>query len=291
MSYGYDQPRRGLGFRLWPILMAILVAAVMMFRGCQEGPFGRKQIVALTPQEETALGAQAFQQILRESDVIQQGPIVDVVQHIGRRIAKAAQSPRVLALMRMEPQQFDWQFRVIRNPQANAFCLPGGKVVVYTGILPVCQNEAALACVMGHEIGHALAHHGAERMAHEKLAQIGQLAVAQSFGNMDPYQQRQIYAVLGAGSRYGVLLPFSRKHESEADHIGILLMAEAGYDPRESIRFWQRMEKQSGGKVPEFSSTHPSHETRAHDLQGWLSEAMLLYQEADQQPSRPFIFK
>ncbi len=291
MSLGHSHSRQPLGFRLAPLLLALIAAGFMMLRGCQEGPFGRSQIVALSPDQEAALGAQAFQQILRESDVVRQGPIVDVVENIGRRIAQSAQSPRVLEAMRMKPQQFAWEFRVVRHPQANAFCLPGGKVVVYTGILPVCQNEAALACVMGHEIAHALAHHGAERMAHQQLTQLGQVALAQSFSNLEREQQWQLYAILGAGSRYGVLLPFSRKHESEADHMGMLLMADAGYDPRESIRFWQRMKQSSGSSVPAFASTHPSHETRANDLQGWLSEAMPLYQSSEQQPNRPFRFQ
>jgi predicted Zn-dependent protease len=154
---------------------------------------------------------------------------------------------------------------------------------VYTGIVPVAQTEEGLATVLGHEIGHALAHHGAERMAQQQLVRLGQAAVAQSLSDLDPRQQREIMGLLGAGSQFGILLPFSRKHESEADHIGLLLMAAAGYDPNEAIHFWKRMESVGGGKRSEFTSTHPSHEHRARDLEHWLVEAEPLYAASDKQ--------
>src|SRR5262249_7308555 len=143
--------------------------------------------------------------------------------------------------------KLEWEFTVIRSRQVNAFCLPGGKVAVYTGILPVCRTDAGLAVVLGHEIGHALARHGAERMAQQELVQVGQVAVASSLGSLDPQKQQLILGVLGAGAQVGVLLPFSREHESEADHIGIILMAAAGYDPDEAPRFWVRMTEASKG--------------------------------------------
>jgi predicted Zn-dependent protease len=282
MSSG--QPSSNLRIRLLPILFALIVAGIMIARGWQAGPFGRHQIVALSPQQESQLGAQAFQQVLQESDVVRDGPIVSVVRRIGGRIADASNNKEVLSLLRLQPQRFQWEYRVVRSSQVNAFCLPGGKVVVYTGILPVAETEDGLATVLGHEIGHALAHHGAERMAQQQLVQLGQAAVAQSIGDLDPQQQRQLMGLLGAGSQFGILLPFSRKHESEADHIGLLLMAAAGYNPREAVEFWQRMEKVGGGKrPPEFSSTHPSHEHRASDLRHWLTEAEPLYDQSEKQ--------
>jgi len=149
--------------------------------------------------------------------------------------------------------------------------------VVYTGILPVCETESGLATVMGHEIAHALAHHGAERMAQQQLAEIGQLAVASSFGDLHPEQRRQILSLYNVGAQYG-LLKYSRTHESEADHLGVVLMAAAGYDPRESVKFWTRMDKQTGGsRQLEFTSTHPSHETRVRDLENWQPEAKTFY--------------
>src|SRR5262249_50331136 len=149
----------------------------------------------------------------------------------------ASVDPEVLKALKLKPQKFNWDYRVVRSKQVNAFCLPGGKVMVYTGIVPVAVDENGLATVMGHEIGHALAHHGAERVAQQQLVTIGQQAVGASLSDLDPQQQMQIMALLGAGSQYGILLPYSRKHESEADHIGILLMAAAGYDPRATIGF------------------------------------------------------
>ncbi len=281
MSSG--QPPRTIRIRLLPILLALIAAGIIIARGWQAGPFGRHQVVALTPEQEAQLGAQAFQQTLQESEVVRDGPIVAVVRRIGGRLAEASNNKDVLTALRLKPQRFRWEYSVVRSREVNAFCLPGGKVVVYTGILPVAETEDGLATVLGHEIGHALAHHGAERMAQQQLVRLGQVAVAQSLGDLDPQQQREIMGLLGAGSQFGILLPFSRKHESEADHIGLLLMAAAGYDPRESIHFWQRMERVGGQKRSEFTSTHPSHEHRARDLQRWLTEAEPLYAASDKQ--------
>jgi predicted Zn-dependent protease len=277
------QPARNVQIRLLPILLPLIVAGLIIARGWQAGPFGRHQIVALTPDQESRLGAQAFQQTLQESQVVRDGPIVAVVRRIGGRLAEASNNKGVLSALRLKPQRFRWEYSVVRSSQANAFCLPGGKVVVYTGILPVAETEDGLATVLGHEIGHALAHHGAERMAQQQLVRLGQVAVAQSLGDLDPQRQREILSLLGAGSQFGILLPFSRKHESEADHIGLLLMAAAGYDPSESIHFWQRMESIGGGRRNEFTSTHPSHEHRVRDLKRWLAEAEPLYAASDKQ--------
>src|SRR5262245_44736699 len=242
MSYG-NGPRGGSPLRFLPILLALVAAGVMVIRGCDQGPFGRHRVVGLSPAEETRLGAQAFEQVLGDSDVIRSAPAAEAVQRVASRIAEASARPDVAQALGIQPRKFDWEFRLVRSNQVNAFCLPGGQVVVYTGILPVAETEAGLATVLGHEIGHALARHSAERMAQQQLVRLGQVAVAGSIGDLSPEQQRQVMAVLGAGSQVGVLLPFSRKHESEADHIGLILMAAAGYDPREAPRFWERMQR------------------------------------------------
>jgi predicted Zn-dependent protease len=273
--------------RLLPLLAGLIGVVAFIFYGCQEGPFGRRQLVTISPQQEAALGAQAFQEVLQKSDVVSSGPVVDAVRQIGRRLATAADQPEFRRALHLNDTKFDWDFRVVRSKQVNAFCLPGGKVVVYTGILPVCQTEGALAAVMGHEIGHALARHGAERMAQQQAVQIAETAAAASLGDMDPDKQREIMGLLGAGASVGVLLPFSRKHESEADHIGVLMMAAAGYDPSEAAEFWQRMEKQTGTHTPEFLSTHPSHATRIQEIRGWLPEAQKFYEQSVPQRSRP----
>jgi predicted Zn-dependent protease len=286
MSY-YEGPREPR-LRLLPLLIGLIAIAAVAAKGCQQGPFGRHQVVALNGQEEAALGAQAFQKVLTESSVEQGDDVVRAVRRVAGRIEASAENPNVLRTVGLKPQQFNWEVRVIRSSQVNAFCLPGGKVVVYTGILPVAKTESGLATVLGHEIGHALAHHGAERMAQQQMVAIGQQAVIGSMSDMDPRNQRAVLGVLGTGSQLGILLPFSRKHESEADHIGLLLMAGAGYDPRQAIAFWGRMEKMAGDrKVSEFMSTHPSHERRAHDLEGWLTEAMPLYQVSDKARDAP----
>jgi len=287
MSFGMSGERRG-GLKLWPILIGLAVIGVTALKGCQEGPFGRHQIVAFGPQEEAALGAQSFAEVLKTSDVVRSGPAVEVVRRLASQLAAAAEMPEVLDEIKLARQEFEWDARVVRDKQVNAFCLPGGKIVVYTGIIPVARTESALAAVMGHEISHALAHHGAERMAQQKLVQIGQLAVAGSVSDMDPAQQRQVMVALGAGSKFGILLPFSRKHESEADRMGLILMAAAGHHPKHAIELWQRMAENSRGAPAEWMSTHPSHETRIADLERLQEEAMPFYNRARQkQPDRP----
>jgi len=274
----YGRGPRRLGVRLLPLLLAGLAAAFIAFKGCQEGPFGRQQIVALNPQQEQQLGLEAYQEVLGKSDVVRDGPAVTTVKRVTGRLVGAVRNPEFLRAVGLkEPPDYSWDVRLVRSEQVNAFCLPGGKMVVYTAILPVCQTDAGLATVMGHEIAHALAQHGAERMAQTQMVNIGMTAAGGALGNMDPNDRAKIMAVLNAGAKFGIL-KYSRSHESEADHVGLLLMAAAGYDPRESVKFWERMRKMAGGgKTPEFLSTHPSHETRIRDLENWMPQALSLY--------------
>jgi predicted Zn-dependent protease len=263
--------------RMLPLLVAAGMAAIVAWQGCQQGPFGRKQIVALNPQQEQQLGGQAFQQVLTQNqgNVIVNGPAADAVQEITRRLVKATANPAFLHIVGLhEPPDFQWDVRLVQSKEVNAFCLPGGKMVVYTGIMPVAKTHAGSATVMGHEISHALAHHGAERMAQEKVVQILMGGAAGSLSDMDPQQQQQVMQVLNAGAKFGIL-KYSRKHETEADHMGLYLMAAAGYNPQSTVKFWERMQAatKGGGGTPEFMSTHPSHETRIRDLMSWLPEA------------------
>ena len=170
----------------------------------------------MSREQEAALGFQSYRQILNQEAVLQSGEIVDQVREIGRRIAAVSEDPG-----------FDWEFNVIQSDQANAFCLPGGKVAVYTGIIPVAKNIDGLAAIMGHEIAHAIARHGAERMAHQKLMQFGTLAAGMALSDMDRTTQTAVMGALGVGAQYGVLLPFSRDHESEADYIGLVYSAKS----------------------------------------------------------------
>ncbi len=254
------------GFRWWPIVLFGIFLAYYYFSNQQEVPLtGRTQLVDISREQEMALGLQSYNQILSQSRVVSRGEAVDVVRGIGLRIAKAAAD--------VDPG-FQWDFNVIDSEQANAFALPGGKVAVYTGILPVAQNADGLAAVMGHEIAHAIARHGAERMAYQKLVQFGTMAASVALGGMDINTQRAVMGALGVGSQYGVLLPFSRKHETEADYMGLIFLARACFDPTEAPRLWQRMGKLSKGAPEEFMSTHPSHETRIRQFQEWMPMAL-----------------
>lgn len=259
--------------RLLPIVGFALYFAWYYFSNQQEVPLtGRSQLVDMSREQEAALGLQSYQDILSRSNVMRSGQEVDVVREIGRRIALAARD--------VDPG-FQWEFNVIRSDQANAFALPGGKVAVYTGILPVAESVDGLAIIMGHEVAHAIARHGAERMAHNKLVQIGSVAASFALGDMDISTQQAVMGALGVGAQYGVLLPFSRDHESEADYIGLLLAARACFDPTEAPALWERMGAKSGGRAPsEFSSTHPAPETRIRQFEEWMPEALALREQS-----------
>ena len=232
---------------------------------------GRKSHVALSTQQESALGLQTYQQVLSQSQSITSGPELEMVKRVAGRLATATGKAG---------QGFDWKVSLIRDEKVNAFCLPGGKIVVYSGIIPVAQNEAALATVLGHEMAHATSRHGAQRLLQQNLTQTAMTGIALSISDMDYDRQRAVMGALGAGAQFGVLMPFSRGHESEADHIGLTYMARAGYDPRESLRFWKRMEESSSRQPPEFLSTHPSHGTRLQQLEAWMPQAVEEYNRA-----------
>jgi predicted Zn-dependent protease len=252
------------------ILFAI-GAAFYYFANQEEVPFtGRQQLRTMDINQEMSLGLQSYQQILSDSRVLRDEPVVEVVREIGARIARAA-AP--------EDPGFEWTFNVIDSPQVNAFALPGGYTAVYTGLIPVAQNEDGLAVIMGHEVGHALAHHGAERMAQQNMQRVVGAGVAMGAGGMDYEAQRAVMGVFGGISQYGFALPFSRKHETEADYIGLILMSRACYDPREAPRLWQRMAAAGGASPPEFQSTHPSPETRISDFERWMPEAINIYNQ------------
>ena len=229
---------------------------------------GRKSHVGLSEKQEATLGLQSYQKVLSEAQPINSGSQFEMVKRVTDRLATATGGAG---------KNFDWAVSLIQDPKVNAFCLPGGKVVVYTGIIPVAQNEAALATVLGHEMAHATSRHGAQRVFEQNLTQTAMTGVAVSVSNEDYGKQRAIMGAIGAGAQFGVLMPFSRKHESEADEIGLMYMARAGYDPQESIRFWKRLEGAGGNQPPEFLSTHPSHGTRIQALQTLMPKAVEEY--------------
>ncbi|MEO7935372.1 MAG: M48 family metallopeptidase [Dokdonella sp.] len=281
---GSQGGRRGL--KLWPILLFGLYFGYYYFSHSNAASFtGRKQLLDTSAEEEAALGLQSYQEILQQSEVVRTGPVPQEVQGIAQRLVVAA--PKVekyLADTNGTPAttdwgSYDWQVSVIQSDQVNAFCLPGGKIAVYTGIIPVAKNDDGLAVVMGHEIAHALLRHGGERMAQQKLVQMGSIAASMSTGEMDPQQRQMVMAAIGAGTQYGVLLPFSRSHESEADHVGLLLAAAACYNPQEAPKLWERMAALGKQKPPEFMSTHPAEGTRIDQLNAWMPEAMQVRQQ------------
>ncbi len=269
------QPRRGGGIRWLPILLFGGYFLYYYFANQSEVPLtGRSQLVDITRDQEMALGFEAYQQVLQTERVVTQGQVPQQVRAIAIRLIEAVR--------KLDPKAdpgFEWDVNVIESPQANAFAMPGGKIAVYTGILPITANVNGLAAVMGHEIAHAIARHGAERMAYQKLVQMGSMAAGMAISDMDPGTQRNVMAALGAGSKFGVLLPFSRDHESEADRMGLMFAAAACFDPTEAPRLWERMAAASKGSPPEFASTHPSHDTRIRQLNEWMPEALKIREQ------------
>jgi len=269
------QRRRG-GLRWWILLLFAGYAAWSWFGNQKTDPYtGEKAHYGTTAEEDNQLGLQAFQQVLSsEQPLDPNSPTAQQVTAIAKRlIARASQVEADLAKENGQPAPniaatFDWSVAVLQSDEANAFCLPGGKIAVYTGLLPVTQDEDALAVVMGHEIAHALLRHGSQRMAQQKLVQMGQMAAGMAVGDMDPQQQQMVMSALGAGAQYGFVLPYGRNHEAQADEVGLMLAAAACYDPQASVPLWERMGQLNGGqRPPEFASTHPDPANRIQHLQ------------------------
>ena len=262
------------------LLLSILVS------GCQSNPYtNRSQLLLMPSGQMSQMGAAQYSEVLQDPKVIisQDPKEIEPVKRVAARIIEAAKRSKYADVAK----GFDWEVTVIKDDNTkNAWALPGGKIAVYTGIFLMAKNEAGLAAIMGHEVVHALAEHGGERMSQGLGAQFGMTAAAivLSTQGQNPALNALAMQAMGLGVQTGVLLPFSRKHESEADYIGILLAGDAGYDPREAIHIWERMAATSDGAPPEFLSTHPAHETRIADLTKWMPEAMGLYEKAPKAP-------
>jgi predicted Zn-dependent protease len=243
----------------------VLLGAV----ACQTVPLtGRSQIMLVPEGDELKMGLESYQQILGKSKVSADPRLAEQVTRVGRRIADAT-----------ERKDYQWEFKVIEDPQVNAFCLPGGKVAVYTGMLPVARDDAGLAAVLGHEVSHAIARHGGERMSRELAVHGLTMASTQALlAGRDPGTVQLVSGVLGAGASVGLLLPWGRAQESEADHLGLIYMAKAGYHPSAARDLWVRMGEASKGNRPmAFLSTHPLPETRVTQIEGWMPEALKYY--------------
>jgi predicted Zn-dependent protease len=261
--------------KILPIILAGLFIAYQYFTSEKyvNPETGRKSHVGMSVEQESALGLQSYQQVLSQSQTINSGPELERVTRVAQRLAIATGQAG---------HDYDWKVSLIDSEQVNAFCLPGGKIVVYTGILPVAQSDPGLATVLGHEMAHATSRHGSQRVFQQNLTQTAMTGLAVSLSDMDYNKQRAIMGALGAGAQFGVLMPFDRKQESEADQIGLMYMARAGFDPRESIKFWERMEKVGGAQPPEFLSTHPSHGMRIQQLEELMPKAVEEYERSAQ---------
>jgi predicted Zn-dependent protease len=261
--------------------ISALVLVVVAFVGCSTNPItNRKQFTLVSENELQSMANQQYRQFLSSNPVVNPSSNKDaaMVRRVGNRLASAVTSYYKSNNLGNELAGYKWEFNLVRDNSANAWAMPGGKVVVHTGLLPITQNEAALANVLGHEISHAILRHGNERMSQGLVQQLGGAALSVALANRPAQTQNLFMQAFGVGSAVGVLLPFARKHELEADRYGMRWAAMAGYNPQEAINLWKRMEKQANsGRPPEFLSTHPSEGKRIQELERFLPEARKYY--------------
>jgi predicted Zn-dependent protease len=261
------------------VSISTLVLLLMLLTSCATVPItGRQQLSLIPSSTLMSMSYQQYGEFLKTNKLSTDKAGTDQVKRVGTRIQGAVERYFQQSGQADQLQGYKWEFTLVESKEVNAWCMPGGKVVVYTGILPVAKDETGLAVVMGHEIAHAIAGHGSERMSQELLAQFGAVALSTSM-SQQPEQTRQLWmSVYGAGAQYGALLPYGRLQESEADRLGLIFMAMAGYDPHEAVNFWERMAKMKGGQQPpEFLSTHPSDATRIAEIKKLIPEAMGYY--------------
>ncbi|QEC44128.1 M48 family metallopeptidase [Pseudobacter ginsenosidimutans] len=241
---------------------------------------GKNQLTLYSDADIQNMAAQQYRQFLSENKVVSTSTSKDaeMVRRIGQRLTTAINNYYTQKGLGSELSGYQWEYNLVNSNEVNAWCMPGGKIVVYTGLLPITQNEAALAVVMGHEIAHALAKHGNERMSRASLAELGGQALSVALANKSPIAQNIFMSAYGVGTNVGVMLPFGRNQELEADKFGLMFSAMAGYNPQEAIPLWERMEKAGGGnKPPEFLSTHPSEGRRIEELKKLMPEALTYY--------------
>ncbi|WP_439883554.1 M48 family metallopeptidase [Pontibacter sp. MBLB2868] len=259
-------------------IVAFAIAMVIMV-GCTTVPItGRRQLSLVSDAEMQAMSYEAYDQFLKEHKLSRNSQATAMVKRVGNRIENAVEQYMAANGLQNELAGYKWEFNLIEDEQVNAFAMAGGKTVVYEGILPVAQNETGLAVVMGHEIAHAIAKHGNERMSQALVQQFGGQTLSALAGSQPGTAANLLMAAYGVGSQLG-MLKYGRDQESEADRLGLIFMAMAGYDPQQAIPFWQRMESQGGGAPPEFLSTHPSAGTRVADLKKHMPEALKYYRK------------
>jgi len=260
------------GFRLFCILI------ILTLMSCSTVPLtGRRQLSLVPESEMIALSLTEYGKFINSNKLSSDKNKIALVKRVGEKIAKAVESYMAAAGLSKNLEGYKWEFNLVEDANVNAWCMSGGKVVVYTGLLPLTQTESGLATVLGHEIAHAVARHGSERMSDQMLVQLGGTALSSALAEK-PEQTRQLaLTAFGVGSQVGVILPFSRQNEYEADYMGLIFMAMAGYNPNESIPFWERMSKQGGSKQPEFLRTHPVDQNRIDRIKQKMPEAMAYF--------------
>lgn len=255
-------------------VLKISAALGLLVVACAKNPFTGKNTMALVPNSQIFPSSfQQYSQFLSENKVITGTADAKRIENVGMKIKTAAERYLTANGNADYLKDYAWEYKLVDSKELNAWCMPGGKIVFYTGILPVCKDDAGIAAVMGHEVAHALANHGQQRMSAGLLQQLGAVGTAVAVGGQSEQTQQSVMQAYGVGSNVGAMLPFSRAHESEADMIGLTLMAIAGYNPENAVKLWERMSAMGGSSTPEILSTHPSNDTRIKDLQALLPQA------------------
>lgn len=263
--------------KLLKIFVPIILLALTVYY-CSTVPItGRSQLSLIPDSEMNAMSFSQYSEFIKTNKLSSNKSDIDMVKRVGVKIQHAVETYFAQKNLSKELAGYQWEFNVVESEEVNAWCMPGGKVVVYTGILPITKDETGLAVVMGHEIAHAIAKHGSERMSQGLLQQLGGVALSVALQDEPETTQAIFMTAYGVGTTVGVMLPFSRTHESEADHLGLIFMAMAGYDPNYAVDFWTRMAANSQGAPPEWLSTHPSNETRIANIKKLLPEALSYY--------------
>lgn len=261
------------------IVLLGIVGITWILSSCTTVPLtGRKQLNIIPGSQMLSLSDQQYTDFIKSNKISADKKNTAMVNTVGRKIAAAVEQYMTQNGMADQLQGYKWEFNLVESKEINAWCMPGGKVVVYTGILPLTKDETGLAVVLGHEISHAVAQHGDERMSQGLIAQLGGMALQEALSSKPQETQALWMSAFGVGAQYGALLPFSRTQESEADHLGLIFMAMAGYDPQKALDFWTRMAQQSQGSAPpEFLSDHPSDQNRIDAIKNELPEAQKYY--------------
>jgi predicted Zn-dependent protease len=255
---------------VFPLFLTLLACSVVPLTG-------RKQFAIIPSDQMLSLSAESYSQVLKENKVTANQKYLGSVRNVGARLTGAVQQYMKQSGTESAIEGYQWQYNVLVSDEVNAWCMPGGQIAFYEGIMPVCQDDNGIAVVMGHEIAHAVARHGNERMSQQMVLELGGMALAEALKTQKETTQQLAMLAFGVGSNLGVILPYSRTHELEADELGLYFMAMAGYDPRSAPAFWERMQALGSARMPEFLSTHPDPEHRIQDLQKYMPKAMQYY--------------